>query len=934
MTLRIRNLALAACVAACAACTATSTISDNVCGNGVLDPGEDCDGGSACTSSCRIECSIADRGSACTGEPDGMCCPELSRCGVDGICHAPTGTVSSEITEPFDVTSFVVADIDGDDIADIFGYNSSSVLVRYGDAQSPLGRSVTSPSPVPGAASFGDINGDGRDDLVLPVAGGLFAFDTSTGAPEPIGFPIDFNPTAGFVHLQLAVTAAAIPATGAPAQLVTLDRVGTTLQLDSLTIGSGAPVAGAHPSTPCGGVTGNLVGHELHPFVDGRRTLVPFEFTTGTNGTTPVACVAVYDGTGGSGGDVPLTMPDYITTNGSNTTKTPATTPVEGETFFANVLGNTCPDLLVPALYGSTTRTVVFQGTGTSGACSVGSPIPQLIPSAAFAAITIEGLTTPTLATLVTSAGVIDVTPGTGSGSASATYGPVTTAPRPWTYATVADLDGDGRDDIITAGTSTDVEVLFQRPYTTGAQFADVTIQTTNTVQYLATGDFDGDGNGDIAIGTIDPTVLSSPADIEIAWGGTSNSFTVGDVGTFENPRDLIATNLIDASLLPGFDQFDDLIVAQGDSGSANPARYVAEYGSTSRGLTAPYPFQSAFGGASGALLRAVGKTAVIGNFGPGGTPAVFGVFAPSTGVTATDNHTIVDLATTTTYTDFVTSNETGYGTGSAAWQCPVVAGSNNTPLCLDSVHLTRVAEAPPAEDLMYVTRSDTNASIDYCGGYAASGATSITPLSCAEMTDQAYGSNAEASLLSVHSVSVFSLALSGEKQLFFTRTGSVNAAILWTLAQTGGGAPVLTDPIDINAEIEAALAPTDPSATVACFDGIEMVLGDRTVDGVLYGGNGTDQLYACNVTPSGAIETTQVWERYAPASGSGAPLYVKLLDLDAIETIVLRDGDINGDGLPDVLYTYGTSGAGKVQIHAYLQCDTHETGCTGGSGS
>ena len=43
-----------------------------------------------------------------------------------------------------------------------------------------------------------------------------------------------------------------------------------------------------------------------------------------------------------------------------------------------------------------------------------------------------------------------------------------------------------------------------------------------------------------------------------------------------------------------------------------------------------------------------------------------------------------------------------------------------------------------------------------------------------------------------------------------------------------------------------------------------------------------------------------------------------------------------NANGLTfaenDSSYTLGTAGAGKVEIHVFLQCDTHQTGCMGGS--
>ncbi|HUS28648.1 MAG TPA: hypothetical protein VMZ53_09065, partial [Kofleriaceae bacterium] len=63
-----------------AACTDFSTPDRGVCGNGLLEPGEDCDSSDATCVKCAVACSTSAQ------------CPSSAyACGVDGFCHAPGG---------------------------------------------------------------------------------------------------------------------------------------------------------------------------------------------------------------------------------------------------------------------------------------------------------------------------------------------------------------------------------------------------------------------------------------------------------------------------------------------------------------------------------------------------------------------------------------------------------------------------------------------------------------------------------------------------------------------------------------------------------------------------------------------------------------------------------------------------------------------------
>jgi hypothetical protein len=880
------------------ACTQTSTITDNVCGNGVLEAGEDCDapGDSACTATCRIACTVADRGSACTGLPDGQCCPTGSQCGVDGVCHAPSGTVSSELVEPYDMTYLVVADVDGDHIADVIGVNNSNVEVRYGDPSTPLARNYVAPSPVvTGGVGFGDLTGDGRIDIVIPTAGGLFAFETSSGVPEPIPFPAKTD--AGMTHLRVATT---------PTAIITLDFVATANAIELGSVGRDFVTPGTLLAKPCGSTQANTPrGRQLHPFSDGGRTLVPIQYFGGA------VCIASVDGTT-SGQLIPTTTPGFAGTR-------PDTI---GETFLASVLGNPCPDLLVSVettAVPAVPQTIVFPGTGSPGTCAVSTATFSVLPGVAFAAIDLAITGAPRA--VVTTSGFID--PKTGA---------VLAAPsRSWTYAIVTDLDHDGLDDLITTGTSTDVEAIFQKPGTTIPELTDFEIPTTDVAAFIATGDFDGDGNGDIAIGTVDATATDGAADLEIAWGGASGGFEVTDVGTFSEPHDLVATNLVDESLPPGFDQFDDLIVAQGGNTPTNPADptlLIAEYGSTSRGLTAPFVFESRFGATLGTPLRSIGRGAVIGNFGTGGGTGAFAVFSAK-GNSAPFGYTSVGL-TATSYGDFTASVDAPFSS------CGPADSAGDVPFCVDNAHYTRI-ERTSSLDVVLATRSDVDAgALTQCMEYATTATSILTPVSCAALATVTPGDpNAADEMASLVDVSTPRLADNDgtNAHLFLGRstTKDAESAVLWTLATDAGGTPHLSDPIDFNAELGAIVAAGDPAALTQCMDGVEIELGTRTVDGVIYGAAGNELVLACAIGDPGML-TTQIWARYAAADPSQPPSYTLLYNLGQDQIVHVRDGDVNGDGLTDILYTFGASGVGKVEVHVLLQCDTHQTGCQGGT--
>ncbi len=158
------------------ACLELPPMAAGVCGNGVVDAGEDCDGfvayaGARCeapgrTAACRFACGPGD-------------CPPGWGCGVDGVCRAPSGAFRAGGGHIDGLSEGVATgDFDGDGRDELVvrgtedALGRSSVELLYLDAEGSLSSNLPIVSLAAGPV-VASLTRDGTDDLAFVDVGGM-----------------------------------------------------------------------------------------------------------------------------------------------------------------------------------------------------------------------------------------------------------------------------------------------------------------------------------------------------------------------------------------------------------------------------------------------------------------------------------------------------------------------------------------------------------------------------------------------------------------------------------------------------------------------------------------------------------------------------------------------------------------------------------------
>lgn len=165
-----RGVWLVALALVASACAPLDLVKVGECGNGFVEPGEDCDG----TGSCGAPGSTFECRYLCTTDAEGeSSCPSGFVCGGDGLCRKPTGrlVLTDSISSGYD--GLQLADLDGDERIDVVGISESLGVL---EAHFLLDASIAQTTTIAWAeraveVPLGDFTGDGYADVVAPVSG-------------------------------------------------------------------------------------------------------------------------------------------------------------------------------------------------------------------------------------------------------------------------------------------------------------------------------------------------------------------------------------------------------------------------------------------------------------------------------------------------------------------------------------------------------------------------------------------------------------------------------------------------------------------------------------------------------------------------------------------------------------------------------------------
>lgn len=553
-------------------CSELPDINAGLCGNGILEAGEDCDSpGDDCVQ-CGLVCA-----------DDGACSKDGFTCGVDDFCHAPSGEFepdpSSEV--PFPSLGFRVTDVDFDGYGDVVGLNTTALNVRYGDSMGALPDSYNVATPqLMGFPAVGHLEDRHVDDVILPTTDGLVAYTGAFGVPSPRQFPLggasdvsgDRPTPYDAVHVDQTIALFG-PSFGPNPKL----------SFGVMAITSFGPVFEAEITDLCGteAPASELMWrqHELVHYEVGDTTYVAFTYTN----TCVLRVRRMPAGFEIPRGDprcpylsqFPQSIQDDCAYEVTSVTD-PAFVSLAKQPAFADLDGDGCPSLM--SNDGGLSGLLEYVGVDVSGTCTITTSNTQTRPIAAQGRVIGSvplGLSGYTSDALVTTFGIYAF-----NGTAPEQ---LYTSDRPMERAEIGDLDDDGSLDVLlTSSLLPNFDVARRVPGTPA--FLLVRTPTVGAVEQTVVADFDGDLRDDLAY----VENLGTAERLSIAYG-TANGLAPGiQADAFTKVEFMSAMQVIDSGDPIGI--VDDLIVIDlnMDSGTIH-AEITVLHGSSQRTMLSFY---------------------------------------------------------------------------------------------------------------------------------------------------------------------------------------------------------------------------------------------------------------------------------------------------------------------------------------------------------
>lgn len=522
------------------ACTSFDTLDRDVCGNGLIEAGEDCDSSDPSCVRCAVSCSAATD-----------CPTDAYSCGTDGLCHAPSGVLAPPAAGgPFQVNEIAITDLGGDGTGDVIGLSRTSIVVREGDPSGLLTRGASIVTPFQtGRPAFGDLDGDGSLDITMPTPDGLVTYSSPLGALTPM--PVS----------------SALPGGGGSSgiELIGIYRISNEALGAFLSAPDGSVLVGVFDLVsddfdnivvPCN------AGFKASAFTDASYDVnrlsaddaqtaeLVFTMSGPTNGGASKTCVLAI----GKARNAKATFTNI-------TPPTAADLGGRATTADVDFDGDNCPALLATTAAGALRQ---WDGTRTGAGCTLAAVSTAVVLGDVSAGATIVGRFPLTPSIAFVAPDVVVMSDGIYANVAIGGFGKVYASTRKIARADTGDVNGDGIvDGIVSSQGEDDIDILY-RTESPGYQL--VRLDTASRVTSLTIGDYDGNGVDDIAY----TELIDAFQRLEVAYCTPDRPLDPVPMGAFPNDISIIRFNIgdtVDQQSLAA-----DLIVLTLKTGARPPA--------------------------------------------------------------------------------------------------------------------------------------------------------------------------------------------------------------------------------------------------------------------------------------------------------------------------------------------------------------------------
>lgn len=476
-------------------CTDLPAIESGVCGNGLVDQGEDCDSFQPDAGlSCRAKGAIGACHFSCARDSEGSRspCPKAWGCDANDICRKPTGQfeVLPTVVVVGGANSLLSGDFDGDGRDDLVTrplldrVGRAPLAFHYFDRLGGLSQTVAFPKNVLSPVAV-DLTGDLRHDLVFS------GFDVGLllGRVDRSWVPETFS---SYVLPDSLVRTLNVYDQGLHSEsgdavdsaLVVLTSKGTNASLMVLDTALARLVPRGTLPGPLSELAGQPISANVLEAIDSPCDEVVFAYRGASSFELVDLCKL--------GG-----IPGTVSWRPEAVRRTIALDPpavIDGGPLFTDL--NT--DGHLDVLLGASGRPYVAYGDGASLATAVPYTLPPRMGGSSISA------PMPLATGDLTGDGQVDfvlddsvVTSWRGPGEPSHHYEtPQINDRGRWTVAVIADLNGNGHPDVVAASNTISGIDFFNG--TGDRQLISARLATSGRVLHLAVGDFDGDLLNDI----------------------------------------------------------------------------------------------------------------------------------------------------------------------------------------------------------------------------------------------------------------------------------------------------------------------------------------------------------------------------------------------------------------------------------------------------